>query len=96
MSTETQPAPDTQKQLRVWIVLFFDGLDSMSHLHAFTYDSDMSAIEQWAKNKIAADKAVFSKNPENKSLPQRYVVYGANVDTLHVLRTVNTLRADRR
>jgi hypothetical protein len=77
-----QPTPDS----KAWMVIFFDGNDGVSHIHAFTHDSDMAAIETWAKDQIAADKAVFAKNPDNKSLAQRYVVYGVQVDRLHLLR----------
>jgi hypothetical protein len=76
---------------KVWVVLFLDGNEGLSHLHTFTFDSDMAAIDAWAKEKIAADKAIFSKNPENKSLAQRYVVYGSEVDKLHLLRETSRL-----
>lgn len=92
MSTmRPEPAPDTQKQLKVWVVLLFDGNDQMSHMHVFTFDSDMKAIEQWAKDKIASDTAVFSKNLNNKSLAQRHVIYGSDVDTLHLPRELRRL-----
>lgn len=78
---------------KVWVVLFFgfDGTESVSHLHTFTFDSDMAAIEKWAKDKIAADLTIFSRDPHNKSLAKRYVVYGSDVDQLHIPREAKRL-----
>jgi hypothetical protein len=83
MSTPAQP-PETVS--KVWVVLLLDGNGGVAYLTAFTYDSDMAAINQWAEAKIAADKATFTKNPENASLAQRFVVYGSEVDRLHITK----------
>lgn len=66
---------------KVWVVLFFDADGGMSHLFTFTYDSDMAAIEKWAKGQIASDRALFENSP---SAPRRYCVYGSAVDVLYL------------
>jgi len=83
MSTPAQP-PETVS--KVWVVLLLDGNDGVAYVSTFTFDSDMAAIEQWAEARIAKDKTIFAKHLENASLAQRFVVYGSEVDRLHITK----------
>ena len=77
---------DAKPVTKVWVVIFFDGFGGMSHFFGFTYDSDMKAIEAWAKEKLAAERASFPKGAAtgNKSLPERYVVEGVEVGRVNI------------
>lgn len=81
---DTVSSPETVS--KVWVVLFLDGNGGVAYLTTFSYDSDMKAIEQWAEAKIATDKETFSFDPYTKSLAQRHVIYGSDVDRLHITR----------
>jgi hypothetical protein len=48
-------------------------------------------IRAWAAGKIAADQAIFLKNPGNRSLAQSSVIYGCEVDKIHVSRELKQL-----
>jgi hypothetical protein len=78
----------TTNASKVWVVLFFDADESISHLFTFTYDSDTAPIEKWAKGQIASDRALFANS---RSAPRRYCVYGSTIDTLY-LREETRLR----